>query len=93
MGAGLFGVEATDAVARFVGGLDDLPSPQVIHLLVDAEDLGGSGQADRGSIDDVAPELTLLDPSVAFIDGLGLRGEYRRARAVWLWRRPAVGCP
>lgn len=90
---GLLGLKATDAVARFLGGLGNPPSPQMIHRLVEAEDLGRSGQTDRGAIDDLAPELTFLDSSVAFIGGVSLRGEYRRVRAVWLWRKPEAGYP
>ena len=93
VGVGFLGAEAGDSAARFVGGLGDVPSPQMIHLLVEAEDLGRTGQTDRGSIDDLAPEFTFFDAPMAFIGGLSLRGEYRPARAVWLWRRPAVGCP
>jgi len=90
---GFLRVEATDSVAGFIGGLGDLPPSQVIHLLVEAEDLRCSGQTDRRAIDDLAPEFTLLDPPMAFIGGLNLRGEYRPARAVWPWRKREVGCP
>lgn len=93
VGVGFLGVKAADSVARFPGGLGDLPPPQMIHLLMEAEDLGCPGQTDRGSLNDLAPELAFLDPPVAFIDRLSLRGEYRPPKAVGPWRRPGVDCP
>jgi hypothetical protein len=40
---GFHRVKAADSVARFPGGLGDLPPPQMIHLLMEAEDLGCPG--------------------------------------------------
>jgi len=89
---GFLGVEASDPTASLAGGLDHLAAPQVVHLLVEAEDLRRSGQTEGGPIDRLAPELALFDPPMAFIGRLSLRGEDRPPGAVWLWRRPGVGC-
>lgn len=74
-GVGLLRVKAGDPIAGFVGGLDHLAPPQVLHLLIDAQDLRRSRQTESGSIDVLAPELAVLDPAMALIGRLSLRGE------------------
>jgi hypothetical protein len=76
-----------------VRGLEDLPPAQVVGLLVDTEDLSGSRQAQRGSVDGLTPELALGDPPMVFIGRLRLRGENRPLAVVGLWPGREVGCP
>lgn len=93
VGIGLVWVETADAPTGFAGGFDDLPPAQVVGLLVETEDLSGSRQAQRGSVQGLTPELALGNPPMVFIGRLGLRGENRPPAVVGLWPGRAVGCP
>jgi hypothetical protein len=56
-----------------------LPFTNGLDTSLDTDELGRSSQTDRRRINGHAPELTLFDPTVFFIDTLSLRGEGCRA--------------
>lgn len=93
LGRGFLGPETGNSVNGFVGRFDDTPFAEELHGAIDAENLRGSRQADRRSIDWNGPELALFDAAMSFIERLSLRGEYCPARAAGLWPERAVGCP
>jgi hypothetical protein len=74
-GTGFFYPETGHQLGDLAGLLDDLPLADGLDTAFDADQLGRSGQTDGGGIDRHAPELTLFDPTVVFIDRLSLRGE------------------
>lgn len=81
---GLLGGQTEHAIAGLARGLDDLPSAQKIHLLVEPKDLRRSGQAEGRPIHGLTSELAKFHPAMAFIAGLSLRGENRPPGAVGL---------
>lgn len=92
LGRSFFGPETGHSVNGLVGRFDDAAFAQEVHLATDAEDLRGSSQTGRGPIGRQSPKPALLDPAMALIDRLSLRGEGCPAATAGLWPTRAVGC-
>ncbi len=75
VGVGFLAGMAGDSEVKVVGRLDHATFAHVIHGAFDSEDLLCSGQADGRPIHHHAAQLSILNPPVAFVGGLSLRGE------------------
>jgi hypothetical protein len=84
LGTGFLCPKTGYQVGDLDGLFDDLPLANRLNTASDADQLGRSGQTNGGRVDRHAPELTLFDPTVFFIDRLSLRGEGCRAVAARL---------
>ena len=89
---GLFRVQSGDSVTDLMSGLIHLALAEIIDFGLDAQNLGRSGQTEGGPVQRLAPELSFLNPPVAFVQRLSLRGGYRPKAPVWPWRRREADC-
>lgn len=79
LGSGFLYPETGHQIGDLDGFLDDLSLANGLDASSDPDELSCSSQTDCGRIYGDAPELTLFNPAVVFIDTLSLRGERRRA--------------
>lgn len=89
---GLLGPKTGQLVGDFFGVFDDLATPDLIDLALQAEQLCGASQAQGLRLDGANPQRPLFNATVALVDRLSRRGEKNPSRVVGPWPKRAVDC-
>src|SRR2546426_547352 len=89
---GLLGPKTGHFVGDFLRMFDDLATPDLIDLALQADQLCGASQAQSLRLDRTNPERPLFNATVVLVDRLSRRGEKNPARVVGPWPKRAVDC-